>query len=157
MPPLPHSWSQIKAKAQWHRPNCNLLVVRKASQLSDWVSSLAMHWNLSEKRLSKYSLFTGQLSFEVQSTNVDWTSKGRVCSTHSTQITKWSRPVEKKVARKQTWKCLLVLNISTPISERPLQYLKNCNLKVYSSNSTFHRKSLLTIDKHEWWEEMCMY
>lgn len=69
LPSLPHSWSQTKAKTQWHRPSCNPLVLGRASQLSEHVSSSAMHWTLSERRLSKHS-FTGQLSFGGQSTSI---------------------------------------------------------------------------------------
>lgn len=65
MPLLPHSWSQTKAKTQWQRPNCNLLVLGRASQLSEQVSSSALHWTLSERRLTKHSSFNGQLSLET--------------------------------------------------------------------------------------------
>lgn len=75
VPPLPHSWSQTKAKTQWHRPNCNPLVLGRASQLSEQVSSSAMHWTLSERRLSKHSSLTGQLNFGGQATSV-WAGVG---------------------------------------------------------------------------------
>lgn len=99
MTPLTRSWSQSKAKAQWHRPTCNLLLQGGASQLSVKVSNAATHWTLSEKRLSKHSSFTGQLSFGVQSTNI-WARLG--FGGHS-QHKNGARRSRKGCEGKKTW------------------------------------------------------
>lgn len=53
----------------------------RASQLSEQVSSSAMHWTLSEWRLSRPSSFTGQLTFGGQSTCV-WAGSALVQRQH---------------------------------------------------------------------------
>lgn len=67
MPLLLYSWSQTKAKTRSRRPNCNPLVCGRASQLSELVSSSAMHWTLwgGERMVFKRSSFIGQLSLEA--------------------------------------------------------------------------------------------
>lgn len=56
----------------------------RASQLSEQVSSSAMHWTLSEWRLSRPSSLTGQLTFGGQSTCV-WAGSALVQRQHKSK------------------------------------------------------------------------
>lgn len=99
--PLPHSWTQTKGKTQWHRPNCNPLKLVRASQLSEQVSSSALHWTLSERRLfpsTHRSLVNWVLEASQQEFGLGSSLEHRV---NSNTKTKWI-DLEKDV-RGQTW------------------------------------------------------